>query len=119
MKIRNILIAIIMLCTSNGLFAQNAPKTEKAIIKISINCDHCKMCETCGKLFQSELYSVKGLKRFDLNESEKTLTVYYSPKKTNLETIRTAISKLGYDADDVKAEPESYQKLDGCCKKKS
>lgn len=106
------------LCIPTALVAQKTNKTEKAIIQISINCDHCDMCETCGKMFESELYNnIKGLKRFDLNETEKTLTVYYNTQKTNLGDIKTAISKLGYDADEVKAVPEAYQKLDGCCKK--
>jgi hypothetical protein len=26
------------------------------------------------------------------------------------------LSKAGYNADDVKAEPDAYAKLDGCCK---
>ncbi|MGJ1361169.1 cation transporter [Sphingobacterium spiritivorum] len=116
---KNILLAILLYCASNALFAQKSPRTERAIIKISINCDHCKMCETCGKLFQSELYKIKGLRRFDLNESDKTLTVYYNTKKLDIETIRTAVSKLGYDADDVKAVTQGYQKLDGCCKKQA
>jgi len=33
-----------------------------------------------------------------------------------LATIRAAISKLGFDADNVKADPTAYEKLDGCCK---
>ncbi len=111
------LLAITLLCTSATLFAQKQKKTEKAEIKISINCDHCKMCETCGQKFEQELYNIKGLKRYELNEEAKTLTVYYSTKKTNLQNIKTFISGLGYDADDVKAIPEAYQQLDGCCKK--
>jgi pantoate kinase len=51
-----------------------------------------------------------------LNEEESTITVVYNSKKTDLPTIKTAISQLGYDADDVKADPAGYQKLDGCCK---
>jgi hypothetical protein len=46
-----------------------------------------------------------------------TITVYYNGKKTDLQAIKTAISNLGYDADDVKANLEAYANLDGCCKK--
>lgn len=117
MKIRNIILVAVMLLVTNTLFAKN--KTEQATIKISINCEHCKMCETCGELFEAKLYKIKGLKKYVLNEEAKTLIVYYNPKKTNLQEIRTYISELGYDADDVKAAPDAYDKLDGCCKKKS
>lgn len=47
-----------------------------------------------------------------------TITVYYNPQKTDLKTIKTVISKMGYDADELKAEPLAYEKLDGCCQKK-
>jgi len=117
MKLKNTFLAISFLSTSTVVLAQKQKKVEKAEIKISINCDHCKMCETCGQMFEKELYNIKGLKRYDLNENEKTLTVYYNTQKTDIGAIRTFISELGYDADDIKAVPEAHQKLDGCCKK--
>ncbi len=30
--------------------------------------------------------------------------------------IKTAISNMGFDADEIKANPTAYKKLDGCCK---
>lgn len=117
MRLKKILFFIMLLCASNTISAQKANSNDKETIQISINCDHCKMCETCGKKFEKELYKIKGLRMYSLNEEAKTLTVYYSAKKTSLDAIRTAISKLGYDADDVKAVPEAYEGLDGCCKK--
>lgn len=98
-------------------FAQEAKKNQKAVIQTSINCDHCKACETCGQNFQTNMLKIKGVKMYELDENKKTITVYYNAQKTDLPTIRTAISKLGYDADEVKADPLAYEKLDGCCKK--
>lgn len=92
-------------------------KTEKAVIQTTIYCDHCKQCETCGQKFEKELYNIKGLRRYDLDEKAMTITVYYYSHKTSLQEIKTAISRMGYDADELKADPEAYQKLDGCCKK--
>jgi hypothetical protein len=45
------------------------------------------------------------------------LTITFNPSKITSVKIREEISKLGYDADDIKADPAAYQKLDGCCKK--
>lgn len=97
--------------------AQQNNKNQKAIIKTALYCDHCKECETCGKNFQTNLYKIKGLKMFEIDEKAMTITVFYNGKKTNLQTIKTAISKLGYDADEMKADFNAYDKLDGCCKK--
>ncbi len=91
-------------------------KNQKAVIKTVLNCNHCKICETCGKNFEANLYKINGLKMYELDEKNMTITVYYNGQKTNLQAIKTAISKLGYDADEVKADTEAYAKLDGCCR---
>lgn len=112
-----ILLAIVCSTVFSVSASAQAKKTEKAVIKTTIHCDHCKACETCGKSFQSEMLKIKGVKMYDLNPEAGQITVFYNPQKTNLKTIRTAITKLGYDADELRADPEAYEKLDGCCKK--
>lgn len=92
-------------------------KNEKAIIKTTLYCDHCKACETCGQNFDSNMLKVAGVKMYELDEKNNTITVYYNARKTDLLAIKNAISKMGFDADDVKADPDAYDKLDGCCKK--
>ncbi|MBL4654727.1 MAG: hypothetical protein JKY33_02775 [Bacteroidia bacterium] len=42
-----------------------------------------------------------------------------TPNKITIDNIRNAISKVGYDADEVEADPVAYEKLHGCCKKDS
>jgi mercuric ion binding protein len=110
--------SILMLLFTLFTFSVSAQskKNQKAVIKTAISCDHCKACQTCGKNFQMNLYKINGLKMYELDEKNMTITVYYNEEKTNLQTIKTAISKLGYDADDVKADKEAYEKLDDCCK---
>jgi mercuric ion binding protein len=41
--------------------------------------------------------------------------VTYNPKKTDEATIRKAIAKLGFDADDVKGDPVARKKLPQEC----
>ena len=98
-------------------FAQEGKKNEKAVIKTNIYCDHCNECETCGLNFRDNMLKIIGVKMYKLDLEKMTLTVYYNGKKTNLQKIKTAISKLGYDADEIKADTISYENLDGCCKK--
>lgn len=94
-----------------------AQKTvQKAIIKTSIACDHCKACPSCRGLLEKTLLKNKGVQMITLDEKKVTIEVIFNSKKTDLLTIKTAISKLGYDADEVKADPSGYEKLDGCCK---
>lgn len=106
------------------LFTVNATKTvfaapqnnDTLVVKTNIYCNHCKQCESCkGKL--DMLMEEKGVKDMVLNVEQMTITVMYNSKKTSPEKIRTAISNLGYDADNVPANPKAYEELDGCCKK--
>ncbi len=118
LKIVNTFLSlVILLSTANIAEAQKKQKTAKAVIKTHFNCDHCKKCETCGLKFEAELYNTKGIKAFEINDKNMTITVIYNPAKVNLLTIKNAISKLGFDADEVKADPVAYGKLDDCCKK--
>ena len=114
---KNLILLWVFAFLSTNCTAQKAKKDEKAVIQSVFNCDHCKICETCGKNFQANLYAVKGLKMYELDEKKMTITVYYDSKKTDLQTIKTAITKLGYDADEMKADVAAYERLDGCCKK--
>lgn len=102
---------------SSSIFAQKAKKTETVLIKTAIYCDHCLQCETCGMKFTQELMYTKGVKSMDLNEKTMFITVVYNPKQTTPEKIKLAITKFGYDADELKADPVGVAKLDDCCKK--
>lgn len=110
-------IVIAMLMFSANSFAQQQKTIQTAIIKTNIYCDHCKQCESCGDKFNKILLKEKGVQMVVLDEKEMTIKVTYNSKKTDLDKIRTAISKLGFDADDVKADTVAYENLDGCCKK--
>jgi len=112
--LKTILLLVSLFFFSNFVVAQKT--TQKVVIKTFLHCDHCKECETCGQKFKTEMLKIKGIKMYELDEKAMTFTIYYNAKKTNLQAIKQGISKLGYDADEVKADAEAYESLDGCCK---
>jgi mercuric ion binding protein len=112
----SLVIILVTLFSITSSFAQEKKTNGKAVIKTTLNCDHCKECETCGLKFKTEMLKINGVKMYTLDDKAMAFTVYFNPKKTELETIKVAISKLGYDADDIKADPSSFEKLDNCCK---
>jgi mercuric ion binding protein len=114
---RNSILVVFLMLFSLSVSAQEGKKNQKAVIQTVLFCNHCKLCETCGKNFQANILKIKGVKMYELDEEKMTLTVYYNSQKTSLDAIRTAISKMGYDADDVKADAVAYGQLDRCCKK--
>ena len=86
-------------------------KNETIKIKTSAVCDMCKESIEQGLAYE------KGVKNATLDLDTKICTVTYNPAKTTVADIRKAISKLGYDADDVPADKAAYAKLPSCCKK--
>lgn len=100
-----------------SLNAAAQDKLETITIKTSIVCDHCMECDDCGYNIDTHVRKAKGIRKVKINPEANTVEVTYRTDKTSPEEIRVALSKSGFDADDVKADPEAYAKLDGCCKK--
>ena len=114
--IKNILTAF-FICLFSIISPGQNPKTKTDVIKTNIYCDHCLDCSDCGGKLVHELSFAKGIKSNKLDVKAMTITVTYNTNQTTLDKIREEISKLGYDADSIKAQPQAYDKLDDCCKK--
>ena len=90
-----------------------AQKSNNETIVIQTN----GVCEMCKKLFTEKVPYFKGIVDFSYDVKTAKMTVTYNPKKTTPAEIRKGISDLGYNADDVKANPEARAKLPECCRK--
>lgn len=84
-------------------------QTEEVKIKTSSECGSCK------KRIEGKLNYTKGIQFAELDVPTKELTVKFSSKKITLDEIKHILSELGYDADEVKANPESVKALPACC----
>ncbi|MDR0205787.1 MAG: heavy-metal-associated domain-containing protein [Bacteroidales bacterium] len=69
-----------------------------------------------NELFEKTLPFVKGVKDFKYNDKNYKVAVAYDPKKTTPDAIRNAIAKMGFNADDVKANEQAREKLPAECK---
>ena len=95
-----------------GLNAQaQGKKTETIQFKTSSVCNMCKATLEKGMAYE------KGVQEVNLDVPTQMLTVQYRADKTNVETLRTAVTKLGYDADEANADAKAYSRLNDCCKK--
>lgn len=77
------------------------------------------ICEMCKERIERNLSFEKGVKEAVLDVESKVVTVKYNPKKTDVSKIKANITKTGYDADELTANAEGYNKLPSCCKKGS
>ena len=70
-------------------------------------------CKTSIDNFLVHEYGVSSVKA---DYRRHTVTVVWYTDRTNIENIKTALANMGYDADDVKAEPDAYKRLSPACK---
>ena len=74
-------------------------------------------CEACKNRIEQRLFKEDGIATIKADYRKHIVTVTYFKDRTNIENIKTSLANLGYDADDVTANEESYKKLPLCCKK--
>ena len=101
------LITIISITTFIGCGSADA-KTE-----ISVSTIQCGMCQ---KTIEKGLSSVKGVKSVHVSLEDKVAHLVHDPNVADLASLESTISKLGYQANEVLADPVAYETLPGCCK---
>ena len=74
-------------------------------------------CEMCKNKIETYLKRYDGVQMINVNVKKKETTVKYITDRIDEEGIKTAIANAGYDAGDVTANPDSYNRLPKCCKK--
>jgi len=100
----SILISIITVIT---VFAA---ELETVKINTSAECDECKIT------IEEAVNDLSGVDSCSLDVPTKVLTVTYLADDIDLATIREAINRAGYDADDTKATKRGLRNLPDCCK---
>ena len=104
-------LSFVAMFASLGLFAQTKASQT---VKLSTPTVQCEMCK---KKIEEYLKRYDGVTFVNVNYKRKETTVKYLTDRTNEEVLKAAIANAGYDANEVKANPESYKALPKCCKK--
>lgn len=109
-----ILTTLIFTTLSIITFAQKTPVEVADGYKIEIKTS--AICEMCKETLEYDLAFEKGVKEAVLNLDDKVLSITYNPKRTDPDKLRERITKVGYHADWIERDIESYKKLPFCCK---
>ena len=107
-----VVIIATMFCFSN-LFAQQG--NDSTIVEVTIKTS--AECGMCKDRIEKAVNDLSGIKYSNLDVDSKILTVKYDSDETNPDKIRKAVSLVGYDADDIKANKKAYKQLPKCCQK--
>jgi copper chaperone CopZ len=71
--------------------------------------------EACKTRIDNRLLREYGVSTVKADYKKHTVTVQWYTDRTNIENIKTALANMGYDADDVTAEPDAYKRLPKTC----
>ena len=99
-----------------GVSSVSMAQAKKELQKVTINTPTVQ-CDMCKKKIETFLAKEDGVESVVVDYKRKQTKVSFHSSQTNIENIKTAIANVGYDADDVTANEESYNKLPKCCKK--
>ena len=100
----------------SGIAISGFSQVKKAVQTVTIKTPTVQ-CETCKKRIEEYMIRESGVQKVTVDYKRKTTKVTFVTDRTNIENIKTAIANVGYDADDVTANEESYKELPKCCKK--
>lgn len=102
---KKILITLALVLTGSLAMAQ----TKTITIHTSAECAECEI------RLEEELNYTKGVSFAELDVPSRDLTIKYNEKKISAEQLKEIIARLGYDADEVKADPKAQSELPECC----
>ena len=94
----------------NSSFAQKNG-VQKAVIKVP-----GVLAEPCKTSIDNFLVHEYGVSSVKADYRRHTVTVVWYTDRTNIENIKTALANMGYDADNVTAEPDAFKRLNPACK---
>lgn len=87
-KIILMVVAIFMIGTTTAF----AKELREVVFKVEQ-----MMCQNCEKKVKNNIKFEKGLKSFDTDLKEKTVTITYDPEKTNVEKLQEGFRRFKYE----------------------
>lgn len=73
------------------------------------------VCGMCSATIEEEISKLDGVMKVEIDDEKKVGVFTYKASVIDLPAIETAISKLGYSANDTEADPNAYEALAPCC----
>ncbi len=75
------------------------------------------LCAICKERIEGQLKRYDGVAEVNVNFRKGETKVKYITDRINIEEIKAIIANCGYDADDVPAAEDAYNRLPKTCKK--
>jgi len=99
-----------------GLLTLAASAQVKPVVTAIIKTPNA-LCENCKKRIESYVKPYDGVLEILVNYRKGETKVKFVTDRINIEEIKAYIANCGYDADDVPAAEDAYNRLPKPCKK--
>ncbi len=109
---RKFLMAIFCLSFLMGIGMAQVKPVEIIVIKTPN-----ALCENCKKRIEAYVKPYDGVMEITVNFKKGETRVKYVTDRINSEELKAYIANCGYDADDVLAAEDAYNRLPPACKK--
>ena len=111
MKKISAIIMIVGLVGCSAIISRNVPN--HSLQEITIPTAQCGMCVA---RIDKALNGVDGILKYKVELKSYKVKVKYNSDKISLQSIEQLISKTGYQANNLTADVEAYNKLSMCCR---
>jgi len=111
MKKISAIIMIVGLVGCSAIISRNVPN--HSLQEITIPTAQCGMCVA---RIDKALNSVDGILKYKVELKYYKVKVKYNADKISLQSIEQLISKAGYQANNIPADVDAYNKLAMCCR---
>lgn len=87
-------------------------ESEAKTVEVKLSTMQCSMC---SNTVEKALKEVDGVQSVAVDLDAKTAKVTFDDKVTSVSALEQAVAKVGYAANDKKADPDAYANLPSCC----
>lgn len=107
---KTILLSLLLITAFTGSSFAQTKAVQKAVIQTP-----GVQTEGCKTRVENYLKREDGVASVKADYRRHAVTVVYYTDRTNIENIKTAIANLGFDADDITADPDVFKRLPPEC----
>ncbi len=111
------ILLFILIATAFSVSAQQPKPLWITIKSNNLKCWECKESLDRYLIVENKSNMESGMIQWKINLLQGEIKVQYLPDRTSPEVIKTAMNNAGFDADDTKADEESYKKVPNACKR--
>lgn len=108
--------AIMLVLSFGSAHSQEKKKNDDSKFE-QVEIQTSAVCGQCKERLEKNLAFEKGVRSVSLDDKTKKITIEFRTGRNSKEALKKAITKIGYDADEMLADQKAHDRLPACCQK--